>query len=74
MGKGLGEILERGEQEGVVVELAEGGGSNGAAVEMLMGELSSVGDVRQGQGRPSKHRPGAASEGSLLNGRRRTKC
>ena len=25
MGKGLGEILERGEQEGVVVELAEGG-------------------------------------------------
>ena len=25
MGKGLGEILERGDQEGVVVDLAEGG-------------------------------------------------
>ena len=25
MGKGLGGILERGEQEGVVIELAEGG-------------------------------------------------
>ena len=29
------------------------------------GALSSNGDVRNGQGRPEKHQPGAASEGSL---------
>ena len=45
MGKGLGEMLERGGQEGVVVELAEGGGQRWQS-----GGIGGVGDGGAGWG------------------------